>query len=86
MYCRVLHFLVVICLSLAPTSIIAEYPCGTLPTSRVRQRISFTIHSRPLFVHNLLQCFCGDVELVGMETVVTVNAGKKNKNNEIYIS
>ncbi len=32
MYCRVPHFVVEICLSLAPTSIIAEYPSGKLPT------------------------------------------------------
>ena len=59
MYCRVPHFVVEICLSLAPTSIIAEYPSGKLPTTRVRRRISFMIRSRPLFVRNLLQCSYG---------------------------
>ena len=59
MYCRVPHFVVEICLSLAPTSIIAEYPSGKLPTTRVRRRISFMMRSRPLFVRNRLQCSYG---------------------------
>ena len=53
------HFIVEICLSLAPTSIIAEYPSGKLPTTRVRRRISFMMRSRPLFVRNRLQCSYG---------------------------
>ena len=49
MYCRVPHFVVEICLSLAPTSTIAETPSGKLPTTRVRRRISnaFEIVVRP---------------------------------------
>ena len=52
MYCRVPHWVVEICLSLALTSIMAEYPSRTLPMTRVRRRISFMIRSRPLFVRN----------------------------------
>lgn len=41
---------------LGTEQIIAEYPSGKLPTTRVRRQISFMIRLRPLLVRNLLQC------------------------------
>ena len=46
-YWRVPHFVVEIWRHLAPTSIMAEYPSGKLPTTLVRRRISLMILSRP---------------------------------------